>query len=385
VSLRTVVGVAIAPPWPAVNGGLRRAAALFEALAAVADVHVLVAAPPSAPDVDRRLVPDGIEVRTVARSASPTQSLRMMLRHAPERRPLHLGFYDRPEPRRALAELVDEVQPDAVVTHHLGGVAILDGSVPPEAVALDLPDDDVLRFRRLAATAARPRRWLYAADVPLLERWLASNLHRYRLVSTPSPIDAAALRRRAPGAEVLVVANGTDLPAAPRPDPGEAAPLLFVGDLDYLPNREGLAWFVDEVVADRRWTGTLRVVGRGSAPVARGVEARGFVDDLQPEWDAALAAIVPLRAGGGTRLKVVEAFGQGVPVISTGVGAEGLDAIDGTHYLRADTPDELREAIAAVRADRVLRDRLASAARTLAEERFTWARTTAPLVEALRG
>jgi glycosyltransferase involved in cell wall biosynthesis len=90
--------------------------------------------------------------------------------------------------------------------------------------------------------------------------------------------------------------------------------------------------------------------------------------------------VVPLRAGGGTRLKILEAFAAGVPVVSTSLGAAGLDVVDGEHLLLAERPAELAECAVRLIEDDELADRLARQARGLVEERYDWSRTLAPLV-----
>jgi glycosyltransferase involved in cell wall biosynthesis len=125
---------------------------------------------------------------------------------------------------------------------------------------------------------------------------------------------------------------------------------------------------------------TLRVVGRGQPPRHPQVDAAGFVPDLAAEWSRATALVVPLRSGGGTRLKVLEAFAHGVPVVSTALGVEGVGAVPGLHYACGDTAEELVASARAVLADADRREGLARAARDLVHE-FTWARCTSPLQE----
>ncbi len=125
----------------------------------------------------------------------------------------------------------------------------------------------------------------------------------------------------------------------------------------------------------------LRVVGRGDVPAAARVQPVGFVADLGAELERAVAMVVPLKAGGGTRLKVLDAFGAGVPVISTALGVEGLHAEPGRHYVQAETPSEFAAAVRRVVNDPALRKHLAHEAHDLVVNGFSWQRCMEPVVE----
>ena len=104
-----------------------------------------------------------------------------------------------------------------------------------------------------------------------------------------------------------------------------------------------------------------------------GVDIVGMVDDVNPHLDRAAVVVVPLRIGGGTRLKIVEALAKGKAVVSTRLGAEGIDVVDGEHLLLADDPQDIADRVEQVLADPALARRLGDAGRRLAEERYSWA------------
>jgi glycosyltransferase involved in cell wall biosynthesis len=169
-----------------------------------------------------------------------------------------------------------------------------------------------------------------------------------------SPVDAEAMR--AGGARDVVLApNGTDpVVASPLPPriPADPLQLLFVGSGTYAPNERGVAWFVREAlpVVRERTRVALDVVGRPPhRPLpAPDVHYVGSVPAVAPSYARAHAVVVPLFEGSGTRLKVVEAMAHRRPVISTGIGVEGLPVSPGRHFLRADTPAEFADAVACV-------------------------------------
>lgn len=155
-----------------------------------------------------------------------------------------------------------------------------------------------------------------------------------------------ALQTLVPGARIQVAENGVDttyfdLHASAT---GETVRLVFVGSMDYFPNADGALAFVEHVwpaLVARFPNATLQIVGANPGPDVRGlsrvsgVTVTGTVDDVRPYYRGATAAIVPLRTGGGTRLKILEAMASGVPVISTALGAEGLSVTSGTNILLA--------------------------------------------------
>ncbi|HEU0131822.1 MAG TPA: glycosyltransferase, partial [Mycobacteriales bacterium] len=171
------------------------------------------------------------------------------------------------------------------------------------------------------------------------------------------------------GVDAVVVPNGTDLPERASDVP-ERGTLLFVGAMDYAPNRLAVDWWADEV-----WpllpegTPPLSVAGRNADSLGRrdGVAVLGEVADVAPVLADAALVVVPLRHGGGTRLKVLEAFAANRPVLSTPKGVEGLDVTDGVDCAVADDPAAFAAAVTALLPDLGRRRALAAAARAVAE------------------
>jgi glycosyltransferase involved in cell wall biosynthesis len=204
------------------------------------------------------------------------------------------------------------------------------------------------------------------------------------LVSLCSEQDREALQRLTAPREppMRVVPNGVDVEHFAEPGPAEASGhLFFTGSMDWAPNENAVLTFLDEIwPAMRRELGPLPffVVGRNPSQRlkrrdgAQGVRVTGTVDDVRPFMRNALALVVPMRVGGGTRLKILEAFAARVPVISTALGIEGIAAGDGTHYMRAESAQDFAAAAARLRDEQGLGRRLADAAFTLASERYSW-------------
>jgi glycosyltransferase involved in cell wall biosynthesis len=157
---------------------------------------------------------------------------------------------------------------------------------------------------------------------------------------------------------------------------------MFLGNYPHDPNRDAVMYFATEVwpsVKSRVPGSRFLVVGRGPTPdmlelAGRdpSVEITGQVDDVRPYFDRSDAFVCPVRLGGGFRGKVLEAMASGVPVVSTGLGAEGLPARDGENILLADSPGGLADATVKLLTDQSLRERLAASARELMVEHFSW-------------
>jgi polysaccharide biosynthesis protein PslH len=182
----------------------------------------------------------------------------------------------------------------------------------------------------------------------------------------------------------VVVPNGADAPTNPPRDRrhlrGSTPTFLFVGALDYEPNTEAVEWFVREVLPplrDRVPGASVRIVGRGRRSVAwvgevEGVDLVGSVDDVSVELAVADVSIVPIRVGAGTRLKVVEAMANRLPMVTTTMGSEGIDLVHGRHALIVDDARGFAEACARLAGDGELRQELADAGAALFAERYDW-------------
>ncbi len=203
-----------------------------------------------------------------------------------------------------------------------------------------------------------------------------------RLAVAVSDDDAARLRVLAPGARVVTIANGVDTEAfRVLPPPPATGPLLFVGSFDYPPNVDAAIHFVrEQLPAIRARIGDVPVVlaGRDAGPSIRelgqtpGVTVTGRVPDLVPLYRDASAVIVPLRLGGGTRLKILEAFALGRPVIATAVGASGLGVEHERELLIADDAEGMARAILRLRSDHALGSTLVERARAFVESSHGW-------------
>ena len=201
-------------------------------------------------------------------------------------------------------------------------------------------------------------------------------------LSAASAPEAQALGERH-GLGVDHIPNAVELPTEPArrriPDPRREPSLLFVGNLTYAPNVEAARVLVEEVMplVQRRLKRDLQVtlVGVHYPALERlirpGVELTGFVSDLGPLYASADAVVVPLRTGSGTRIKLLEAFAYGAPVVASPVAAAGLEVSDGHHLLLAEGADQTAAAITALLHDDALTARVAEGAARLVRDRYS--------------
>lgn len=295
----------------------------------------------------------------------------------------HLLVARRAEFLARLQQLVDSGRFDIVQVEFVQ-MAALKFQLPRGRRFRTLLDEHNIEFdivKRTASAEVSPARRLYSAvDWRKLKREEMAAWRWFDGVSVTSDRDAAILSELVPRTAVSVVPNGVDIelfrPATSAPEPDS---LLFFGAMNYYPNQDGLTYFVEQIfplILAKRPSTKLRVVGPAPDSVKRlqgpNIEVTGFVDAVEPYIDAATAVIVPLRLGGGTRLKIVEAMSKAKPIISTRVGAEGIDVVNGESALLADDPQGFAAHVLDVLADPSLARRLGASARTLAEDRYSW-------------
>src|SRR5688500_13044172 len=228
------------------------------------------------------------------------------------------------------------------------------------------------------------RRALLEVEWRKMRRYEATACTQASLTLAVSEADRDLLAATAPAARVAAVETGVDLQYfAPNGGHEKPATIVFTGSLDWYPNEDAVLHFVDEILPHVRAevpAARFVVVGRKpsaklrQAAEAAGAIVTGTVDDVRPYLADAAVCVVPLRIGGGTRLKIFEALAMAKPVVSTTIGAEGLPVVSGEHLVLADGADDFAHAVVALLRDSERRRRLAEAGRALVHERFSWGR-----------
>lgn len=238
------------------------------------------------------------------------------------------------------------------------------------------------KYDRISKLEPKPahklRTWLHSR---MMRRWEPNYAGRFGECITVSETDSRVLLQANPRLKVSVVPNGVDTAQyQPLPLSKTAPALIFVGNMGYRPNIDAVTFFCREIYPRimAEFPGVaFWIVGKNpSEEVIQlnggGVHVTGQVDDLCPYYSRSTVCVVPLRAGGGTRLKILEAMALSRPVVTTSIGCEGLEVADGKHLLIADTPDQFAEKTLLLLADEGLRQRIAAQARELVVTRYDW-------------
>jgi glycosyltransferase involved in cell wall biosynthesis len=231
------------------------------------------------------------------------------------------------------------------------------------------------------------KRLLALRSAQLLENKERLTLKICNATTVPSERERQTLSQRCPEANLYVIPNGVDTAfyqAEIEPDrlsqAGSRRLILFVGSMDYHANIGAAEWFVRQVwtrIESRYPDIDFAIVGRDPSPEVRRLASdrilvTGTVADIRPFYRRAVVVVAPLLVGGGTRLKILEAMAGGVPVVSTTVGAEGIEAENNIHLLLANTPEQFAAAVERLLISEEDRVRLLNAARDLVEERYDW-------------
>jgi glycosyltransferase involved in cell wall biosynthesis len=366
-------------PFPPTNGSELRIHALLRGLAARHDVTLL--------SFQRRPVdPRGLEeardllaaVHLVPwREFDPgSHRARLGLLSA---RPRSVVDTHSPEMESLIRQTTAERRYDAVIASELGMAAYWPAWGDLPAVLDDL---ELGAFREQARAAASPttrarRRLMWAK----LRAYARDLLPRFAAVTVVSERERALLREVAPRyAAVELIPNGVDLAgyaAAPAALPDDK--LIFTGAFTYDANYEAMVWFLGEVypLIQREAPGVQMIITGDHAgkplPPAANVTLTGYVDDVRPLVAGAAVSVVPIRQGGGTRLKILEAMALGTPVVATAKGAEGLDGTHERELLLADAPEAFAAAVLRLLRDKTLRQQLVNNACRLVRAQYDWA------------
>lgn len=370
--------------WPLTAGGRLRS---FHILKELATRHALTLLTTHAPADD----PVGLaeQLRTCEVLSFP---------HAPPKRgspgfavalarswlsqlPVDLFRWRIPALRREVQARLMAGEADVCVADFLAAVPNLPLLAPVPLVLFEHNVEHAI-WRRLAEVERRPwRRALLEIEWRKMRRFEASACGGVPLTLAVSETDKAALASLAPAARVAAISTGVDASYFQANGVCRQAGLVFSGSMDWYPNEDAMLHFVESIQPHIRREvpdATLTVVGRRpserlrAVALAAGARVTGTVPDVRPFLDEAAVYVVPLRVGGGTRLKILEALAMGKAVVSTSVGAEGLPIEPGRHFVCADDPVAFAEAVVSLLRDPERRAALGQAGRRLVLERHSW-------------
>ena len=313
-----------------------------------------------------------------------------------DRVPYAVAKYRSDDYRAELERLMATERYDAIVCDFLPPVVNMPQRLPcPTIVFTHNVESEI--WRRHAEQATNPMsRFMLTQQWQRMLRFEGAALSRFDLVLAVSEADGRTFERLYPGslrAPVHVVQTGVETDYfTPSTTAVERTHMVFTGSMDWLPNEDGMTYFCREILPRIRQSepdATLSIIGRSPTPAVRklaeipGVEVTGRVDDVRPHIARGSVYIVPLRIGGGTRLKIFEAMSMGKAVVSTTVGAEGLPVTNGCDIDIADEPARFAHAVVHLMRDTEARREIETAARRLVVEKYDWSAVATDFEDAL--
>jgi polysaccharide biosynthesis protein PslH len=296
--------------------------------------------------------------------------------------PYAVARYQSPALRDRVAQLAAAT--DLIVCDFLFPSVNVPADLPAPAVLFEHNVEATIWERHVAVAQSALRRAYLRLQWQRMRRYEARECRRFAHVIAVSATDADVIRSGYAAVSVGAVSTGVDLdyflPSQPRPR--DSHELVFIGSMDWMPNEDGVRWFATEVfcgIQQRIPDARLVVVGRSPsrsllevAARNHAIEVTGGVADVRPYLERAAVSVVPLRVGGGTRLKIYEAMAMGVPVVSTAIGAEGLPLRHGEHLLIANSAGEQVGAVCALLENPAQAAHLAASALRHVQQGCSW-------------
>lgn len=316
----------------------------------------------------------------------PAKSARELLdygAHFFSREPYNLTKYCRPVVHQKLLALLKGQSFDVILCDFLVAAGAIPWDYPCPKVIFTHNVEALIWQRHFEVSTNPMWKALSWREWKTMESAERKYLQRADHVLTVSENDSEIFARFLNPQKLTVVPTGADTEFFyPREEPEIPNSLVFTGSMDWLPNEDGIFYFADEIfplIRRQIPDAALCVVGRKPSGRLQDLAARvpniqltGWVEDVRPYLAQRAVCIVPLRIGGGTRLKIFEAMSMGKAVISTTIGAEGLPVKNGEHLVIADDPASFAESTLRLLGNASQRARLGQAARHLVEENYSW-------------
>ncbi len=344
-------------PYPPTSGGRMRTYNLVKRLRLDFDITLVCFGRPEEQTFDLSPMNDLCELIIVDRASSPS-TLKAAWLSFTSPRPVTMRLYRTAEMQHTVARLLNERQIDLI---HVESFYMLQNlpAQPRAPVLLSEPAIEYVAWWR-HAPVAKP--WFTRPGIALealkMRFWEPRAWTEAAAVGVMSAVDAAVIKKATPGVLTVPAPNGVDVdyfntnPAVER----DNRTAVYMGDYKYFPNTDAMLYFVEAIlplIRAQRPDFRLLLIGKDAPPdlitlsqdPQSGVEIAGLVDDTRPYLQGSAVFVCPLRSGSGTRFKLMEALACGCPVISTSVGCEGLNAVDGEHMLIRDTPQSFASAV----------------------------------------
>jgi sugar transferase (PEP-CTERM/EpsH1 system associated) len=313
----------------------------------------------------------------------PPLTVRTGIRALLKRKPITVARYDLPAFRQKLHSVLAEQTFDLVHYEMLHAAQYVVETDIPRVLSQQNVDSHI--WGRLCEQTQHPiRKLLFWWQKRSFARYERTMSPKFNVVTCVSEIDRDLLQGACPDQPIEVIPNGVDTVLyQPDPDAEEPATLIYTGSMDWYPNEDAVVYFADEIlpkIQAEHPDVQFYIVGKSPTEWVEqlaglpGVIVTGRVDEIKPYIGRATVYVVPLRIGGGTRLKILEAAAMGKAVVSTQVGAEGLHLVDEEAIFIADDPSHFADAVNRLIADPALRRQIGEGARQHVEAEYDWQR-----------
>jgi sugar transferase (PEP-CTERM/EpsH1 system associated) len=384
-------------PYPLNTGKRIRSYHLLRGLARRHEVHYLAYGQEASPGFEA-LAEARMNPIAVPRRVPPKSGLMFYIRlltNRFSRDPYIVTSHYSREFHTALDDALHRIHPDVVLCEWTPYAMYVQSiQRPVTMIAAHNIESDIWR-RYLEYEKSPIKKWYIRRQWKKVARFEKAAFDWVDGITAVSEADAQAILVLAGNAAVRVVENGVDPDYFAGGDPPlHSTELVFTGSMDWRPNQDAADYFVRDIfpaLRERYPSLSINFVGRnpstGIIALGRvsGVTVTGTVDDVRPYIRRAAVYIVPLRIGGGSRLKILEALAMRKAVVSTSVGAEGLAVEDNVHVRLADNPVQFAERIGELLDDPPTRARLGHAGRELVEKRYSWDSLVLKLEEFITG
>jgi len=381
-----IMVIAPSVPWPLFSGGHIR---VFETLRHLSCKHdvTLVAAARDQAEVDQSEALSGtckrIETSILSRGAEAT--IRRLCGGMIQGMPVIQSYYYDRKLAEKVCTLTSQEAYDIIQIEHAYMAQYLSAVSPISRAqkVLSMHNVESIRFEReIRYGSWNARRVGILWDQCFARPWEERAIGKFDGIVAVSDLERAWIHAHVANARIEVVPNGVDTKYFyPCPVKRVSPTIVFTGVMDYPPNIDAAMWFCNEIlpilqrevpnicfkIVGSKPTGKILELGK-----RQGVHVTGEVADIRPYVAESLAVVVPLRSGGGTRLKILQAMAMGCPVISTGLGAEGLEVTAGETILIANDAEQFVNYVLLLMKSPEVADRLGKAGRQLVTEKYDW-------------
>ena len=370
-------------PFPLTDGGRIRVFNLLKQIAAKSDITLLaLQTQPTDEEGIAELQQLGVQVHLVPNAPTlPRVSLRTLINAFHRQQPITVARYDLPAYRQKFKELIATEDYDLVHYEMFHTAQFHTETDLPGVLSQQNVDSEI--WRRLCGETANPfYKFVYWTQQRAFQRYERVLSPKFDAVTCTSNIDATVFQHHCAADAIAIIPNGVDVTHF-QPDFTTEAPahLIYIGSMDWYPNEDAVAFFADEILpgiqSEVPEVQFSIVGGNPSARVQKleereGVIVTGRVPEIKPYFAEATVFVVPLRIGSGTRLKILEALAMGKAIVSTSVGAEGLNLKDGEEIFIADEPKPFAEAVTRLLTDPALRRSIGENGRARVEKDYDW-------------